>query len=302
MKATGFIKSFLKKMTKVSESVNNYFRFIKFSHTVFALPFALIGFSLGVANPDYDFSLKILLLVLLCMVFARSAALAFNRYADEKYDAMNPRTASRELPSGKMSKRSALMYVIINSLLFMISAGFINRLTLILSPVALLVILGYSFTKRFTAFCHFILGLSLSLAPIGAYISVTGRFDILPVIYSFIVLTWVGGFDIIYSLQDDEFDREKNLYSIPSKVGRKNALLISIISHSITILLTVIAGIISKSGFLYWIGASAFIILLIYQHIIVKPDDISKVNIAFETTNGLASIIFACFVIIDLFI
>ncbi|MBP8959223.1 MAG: putative 4-hydroxybenzoate polyprenyltransferase [Bacteroidales bacterium] len=289
-------------MTKVSESVNNYFRFIKFSHTVFALPFALIGFSLGVANPDYDFSLKILLLVLLCMVFARSAALAFNRYADEKYDAMNPRTASRELPSGKMSKRSALMYVIINSLLFMISAGFINRLTLILSPVALLVILGYSFTKRFTAFCHFILGLSLSLAPIGAYISVTGRFDILPVIYSFIVLTWVGGFDIIYSLQDDEFDREKNLYSIPSKVGRKNALLISIISHSITILLTVIAGIISKSGFLYWIGASAFIILLIYQHIIVKPDDISKVNIAFETTNGLASIIFACFVIIDLFI
>jgi len=236
------------------------------------------------------------------MVFARSAALAFNRYADEKYDAMNPRTASRELPSGKISRTSALMYVIINSLLFIISAGFINRLTLILSPLALLIILGYSFTKRFTALCHFILGLSLSLAPIGAYISVTGRFDILPVIYSFIVLTWVGGFDIIYSLQDDEFDREKNLCSIPSKVGRKNALLISIISHSITIILTVIAGIISNSGFLYWIGASAFIILLIYQHIIVKPDDISKVNIAFESTNGLASIIFACFVITDLFI
>ncbi len=289
-------------MTKISESFINYFRFIKFSHTVFALPFALISFSIAVADPEYEFSLKILLLVLFCMVFARSAALAFNRYADEKYDAMNPRTTLRELPSGKINKSSALMYVIINSALFIISAGFINRLTLILSPVALLIILGYSFTKRFTALCHFILGLSLSLAPVGAYISVTGRFDIIPVIYSFIVLTWVGGFDIIYSLQDDEFDREKNLYSIPSKVGRKNALLISIISHSVTILMTIAAGITGDSGFLFWIGASIFIFLLIYQHVIVKPGDISKVNIAFETTNGLASIIFACFVIADLFI
>ncbi|MGQ9619449.1 MAG: UbiA-like polyprenyltransferase [Bacteroidales bacterium] len=289
-------------MIQLARPLQKYFSFIKFSHTVFALPFAFIGYFLAIARAEYDFNLRILLLVVLCMIFARSAAMGFNRYADEKYDAMNPRTVSWEIPAGKISKKNALLFVTINSVLFIISTGLINRLTLFLSPVALLIILGYSFTKRFTALCHFILGLGLSLAPAGAYISVTGHFDLLPVIYSFIVLTWVSGFDIIYSLQDDEFDRSVNLYSIPSVIGRKKGLIISVILHIVTITLVISAGIISKSGFLFWTGTAVFIILLIYQHLIVKPDNISRVNIAFATTNGAASILFAVFVIADLFI
>lgn len=289
-------------MTRVFDSLQNYFSFVKFSHTVFALPFAITGYFLAVSQEEYGFSLKILLLVILCMVFARNAAMGFNRYADFKFDAINPRTAGREIPSGKISRKSALLFIIINSLLFIVSAGFINRLTLILSPLALFIILGYSLTKRFTVLCHFILGLGLSLAPSGAYISVTGHFDLVPVIYSFIVLTWVSGFDIIYSLGDDEFDRSANLYSIPAVKGREKALAISILLHIGTMLLIVAAGIAGNSGFLFWTGAVIFILLLLYQHLIVSPGDIKRINIAFATTNGIASVVFAAFVIADLFV
>jgi len=289
-------------MNNTIASIKKYFSFVKFSHTVFALPFALIGFSLAVASSDHDFSLRLLLLIILCMIFARNAAMGFNRFADRKFDALNKRTASREIPAGKISVRSAGVFVIINAILFVITTAFINKLTLFLSPVALLVILGYSLTKRITALCHFILGLGLSLAPIGAYLSVTGRFDLLPVIYSFIVITWVSGFDIIYSLQDDEFDKDNKLYSIPSFVGRTNAIIISAIVHFITFILVITAGIYGNSGYLFWIGATIFSTLLLYQHIIIKPSDISRVNLAFATTNGIASITFAAFVISDLFI
>ena len=289
-------------MTELRKSLAKYFSFVTFSHTVFALPFAVTGYFLAVTQEGYGFSLRILLLVLLCMVFARNAAMGFNRYADAAYDSMNPRTASRELPAGKISRKSALVFVTVNSVLFIISAGFINRLTLVLSPVALAVILGYSLTKRFTVLCHFILGLCLSLAPVGAYISVAGRFDLLPLIFSAIVLTWVSGFDIIYSLQDDEFDRQANLYSIPSVTGRRRALLISGLLHLLTVMLVIYAGIFGNWGFLYWAGSAIFIILLVYQHIIVKADDISKVNIAFATTNGIASILYAIFVIAGLLV
>lgn len=289
-------------MKELLDSVMKYFSFVKFSHTVFALPFALIGFSLAVALPENTFSLKLLVLIILCMVFARNAAMGFNRYADRKFDSLNPRTAGREIPSGSISIAPALVFVAINSILFIVASGFINRLTLILSPVALAIILGYSLTKRITILCHFILGLGLSLAPAGAYISVTGHFDILPVIYSFIVLTWVGGFDILYSLQDDEFDKTSNLYSIPSAAGRRNAIIISAAVHFITFLLVITAGLVNRSGILFWIGAAIFSLLLLYQHLIVKPSDISRVNLAFATTNGIASITFALFVITDLFL
>lgn len=289
-------------MSSITKSVKNYFSLVKFSHTVFAMPFALIGFSLAASQADQQFSIRLLLLVILCMVFARNAAMGFNRYADYQYDALNPRTATREIPAGKINMKAAAFFIAINALLFIISAGFINRLTLILSPAALLVILGYSLTKRITVLCHFILGLGLSLAPIGAYISVTGKFNIIPIIYSCIVLTWVSGFDIIYALQDDEFDRSNNLYSIPSHTGRKRAILISVFIHLITFLLILTAGLLGKSGYLFWTGAAVFTFLLIYQHLIVKPDDISRVNLAFATTNGIASIVFAAFVIADLFI
>jgi 4-hydroxybenzoate polyprenyltransferase len=289
-------------MIELFRSIKNYFSLVKFSHTVFAMPFALIGFSLAVSLNKHDFSIRLLLLIILCMIFARNAAMGFNRLADRKFDALNPRTKTREIPAGIIGPVPAAAFVIINALLFIITTAFINRLTLVLSPVALLVILGYSLTKRITSLCHFILGLGLSLAPIGAYISVTGSFSIIPLIYSFIVLTWVSGFDIIYALQDDEFDTSNQLFSLPSATGRKKALLISLFVHLITFILVLMAGFMGKGGFLFWSGAFLFTALLIYQHRIVKHDDLSKVTIAFATTNGIASILFSVFVISDLFI
>jgi len=287
-------------MSTLFRSFKNYLSLVKFSHTVFAMPFALIGFSLAVAVEKFDFSLKLLLLVVLCMIFARNAAMGFNRLADRRFDAMNPRTRNREIPAGVIVPGAAAAFVTINVILFIITTGFINRLTLFLSPVALLVILGYSLTKRITSLCHFILGLGLSLAPIGAYIAVTGTFNITPLIYSFIVLTWVSGFDIIYALQDDDFDKSNNLYSLPSSAGRKKALRISTMVHVITFLLVVAAGYSGNGGYLFWTGALIFTSLLIYQHLIVKHDDLSKVTLAFGTTNGIASILFAIFIITDL--
>ena len=288
----------------MNESLNKrgkYFSLVRFSHTVFAMPFAMIGFAIGISGGEYTFSLRLLLLIILCMIFARNSAMGFNRLADRKFDELNPRTKSREIPSGVISHGAATLFVIINALLFILTTFFINRLTLWLSPVALLVILGYSLTKRFTALCHLVLGLGLSLAPIGAYISVTGSFALLPIIYSFIVLTWSSGFDIIYALQDDDFDRSARLYSIPSLTGRKNAIIISSALHIATFILVITAGIIGDSGYLFWTGALVFSALLLYQHLIVKHDDLSKVNLAFGTTNGFASILFAIFIIIDLF-
>ena len=286
---------------KLLSPISKYFSLVRFSHTVFAMPFALIGFSLGISDGDFSFSLKLLLLIILCMIFARNAAMGFNRLVDRKFDALNPRTRNREIPSGIISPGAAAAFVLANAALFILTTYFINSLAFWLSPVALLVILGYSLTKRITALCHLILGLGLSLAPIGAYISVTGYFSLLPLIYSLIVLTWSGGFDIIYALQDDDFDRSASLYSIPSLIGRKNALMVSSLLHAITFLLVIAAGITGGSGYIYWAGAVIFSSLLLYQHLIVKYDDLSRVNLAFGTTNGVASILFAFFVIIDLF-
>src|SRR4030042_4557838 len=238
-------------MGEILKTAGNYFSLVKFRHTVFAMPFAMIGFALAVSGNEYTFSFRLLFLIILCMIFARNAAMGFNRLADRKIDSLNPRTDKRELPSGKIGPRSASLFVIINSVFFIVTSGFINRLTLILSPVALLVILGYSLAKRITYLCHFILGLGLSFAPIGAYISVTGTFNILPIIYSMIVITWVSGFDIIYALQDDEFDRSNRIYSIPSAAGKKKALIISIIVHIITVIAVILAGYIGKGGTLF---------------------------------------------------
>lgn len=288
------------KIRHLIKRTGSFFSLVKFSHTVFAMPFAMIGFALAVSEAENTFSIRLLLLIILCMVFARNAAMGFNRLADKNFDSLNPRTDKREIPAGIITPFSASLFVIINSLLFILTCGFINRLTLILSPVALLVILGYSLTKRWTALCHFILGTGLALAPIGAYISVTGVFRVLPVIYSLIVLSWSSGFDIIYSLQDDIFDREHHLLSIPSVAGRKKALFISGLVHLLTIILVAAAGIAGNGKILYWSGALIFTILIVYQHLIVKPGDLSRVTIAFQTVNGFASILFSAFVILDL--
>ncbi len=289
-------------MSDFFKSVKNYLSLVKFSHTVFAMPFALIGFFIAVFHDDATFSLRLFLLIILCMIFARNAAMGFNRLVDKDLDALNPRTKNREIPSGIISTRAVTLFIIINSALFIVTSGFINSLTLALSPVALLIILGYSLSKQVTSLCHFILGLGLSLAPIGAYISVSGTFALLPVIYSLIVLTWVSGFDIIYALQDDNFDRENRIHSIPSSTGRMNALIISLLVHCLTFILVIAAGYYEEGGLFFWIGAAIFTSLLIYQHLIVKKDDLSRVNLAFGTTNGVASIFFAIFVILDLYL
>jgi len=283
-------------------TINKYLSLIKFSHTVFALPFALIGFSLAIHSGHASFNLEKLILVVACMVLARSAAMAFNRYIDRRFDAKNPRTAVREIPAGAISPQAALTMVIICCIGFIVCTYLINPLCFYLSPVALLVILGYSYTKRFTPLCHLILGVGLSLAPVGAYIALTERFDTLPVLFSVLVFLWSGGFDIIYALQDDEFDKSQNLKSMPVYLGRKNALRLSEIMHALAAVLIIGGYFLGDFGWLYIIGAAAFISLLIYQHLLVKPNDLSKVTLAFGTTNGIASVVFCIFVCSDIFL
>jgi 4-hydroxybenzoate polyprenyltransferase len=284
--------------------MKKYFSLVLFAHSVFALPFALIGFFLGVISTPNPFSWLLLVQVLLCMIFARNSAMAFNRFLDRKIDARNPRTQMRDIPSGKVSANEALIFVIINCILFVITTAFINSLCFYLSPIALFVVLFYSYTKRFTALCHLVLGLGLSLAPIGAYIAVTGVFSIVPVLYSFAVLFWVSGFDIIYALQDEAFDRSEELHSIPAALGIKNALRLSVILHilsALCVILPIFYAAFSFSYF-YYIGVLFFCIMLVYQHLLVKPNDISKVDRAFATTNGFASVIFAACFLIDVFL
>jgi 4-hydroxybenzoate polyprenyltransferase len=287
--------------------MKHYLSLVKFSHTIFALPFALLGFFLGTLEIGQGLSLRLFALVVLCMVFARSAAMGFNRYLDRDIDRQNPRTAQREIPAGVISPRAALVFVLLMGALFIATTYFINPLVFYLSPVALLIVLGYSYTKRFTALCHFVLGLGLSLAPIGAYLAVTGEFALLPLLYSAAVLLWVSGFDIIYALQDDDFDRSLELRSVPVALGRRRALQLSSTLHlgSAAFILTAAYFLYLQQppfGWLHWLAAAVFIGLLAYQHALVKPHDLSRVNLAFFTTNGIASLIFGALVILDIYL
>lgn len=297
-------------------TVKKYLSLIKFSHTIFAMPFAMIGFFLGLLKSNFQYRragnlpndamwnyyfLK-LVLVVLCMVFARSAAMAFNRYLDRHFDAKNPRTAIREIPSGILKADNVLLFTIACSLLFIVCTWFINRICFLLSPVALLVILFYSYTKRFTPLCHLVLGLGLSLAPIGAFLAVTGEFALLPILFSFAVIFWVSGFDIIYALQDEEFDKMHQLYSIPAWLGTSKGLRVSEILHVFSAICVIAAGVVGYFNWLYWVGVTIFVSMLLYQHSIVKPTDLRRVNLAFMTANGIASVVFAVFVIADMFI
>ena len=276
-----------------------YFSLVKFSHTIFAMPFALIGFIL--ASKTCGFAWISLLYVVLCMVFARSAAMGFNRYIDRDIDKKNTRTANiREIPNGSISAQNALIFVSINSLLFIVTTLQINTLCFFLSPIALIIILGYSYTKRYTALCHLILGLGLALAPIGGYLAVCGEFKLVPILFSVSVLFWVSGFDIIYALQDEQFDKKHKLYSIPVLLGKEKAIKSSKILHIISIINLAFIGVLTVFGTWYWIGLCIFTGLLIYQHYLIKIHDLDKINLAFFTTNGIASIIFGTFVIIEI--
>ena len=273
------------------ERLRRYLSLIKISHTVFALPFALVGLAWGFAAGGY-FSWAKLGWVLVCMVTARSAAMAFNRWADWRFDARNPRTAVREIPAGQISPQGALGFVVLSSVIFVLAAGQINVLCLALSPVALLVVLGYSYTKRFTPLCHLILGLGLALAPVGAYLAATGQFAWPVVLLGLGVMCWVAGFDIIYALQDEAFDRAQGLSSIPVWLGGARALNLSRTLHIVSAAAVTTAGLLSGAGWLYALATVLFIGVLVTQHRLVRADDLSRVNLAFFTTNGIGSVAF----------
>ncbi len=282
--------------------MKKYLSLVLFAHTIFAMPFAFIGFFLAVSTTDYAFSWEQLFKMIFCMIFARNAAMAFNRYLDRSFDAKNPRTAVRDIPAGRLSARNALLFTLINCGLFILTTYLINPVCFYLSPVALAVILGYSYTKRFTPLCHLILGVGLSLAPVGAYLVVAGSFALLPILFSLAVICWVSGFDIIYSLQDDEFDRSHNLHSIPVWLGRKNALKVSSVLHILSVIFVIIPFFLMPLGLFYGLGVVIFTSLLVYQHSLVKPNDLSKMSLAFGTTNGIASAVFAVLFLLDIYL
>ena len=285
--------------------MKKYFSLVLFAHTIFAMPFALMAFVFACKSEYYNPSLNVWILLLQvvgCMVFARNVAMGFNRWADRKIDAENPRTAGRDIPAGRISPREALTFVAVNALLFLAVAATINPLTAWLSPVALLVVMGYSYCKRFTSLAHLVLGLSLGIAPAGAYIAVTGRLDWPVCLLSLLVMTWCGGFDIIYALQDAAFDRERGLHSIPARFSARTALIISAALHLVSVGALAAFASYCPQGWLLWTGCALFVGLLLLQHILVTPTRQKNIGIAFGTLNGLASLTLAAFVILQLLI
>jgi 4-hydroxybenzoate polyprenyltransferase len=263
---------------------------IKFSHTLFALPFALLSAVLaagGWPNPST------LAKILLAMVAARSAAMAHNRLADREIDAANPRTASRALPSGAVSALFVRIFLGVSVALFLLAAASLNRLTLLLAPVALALLLLYAYTKRFTWASHLVLGLCLALAPVGAWIAVRGSLALLPILLGLAVLCWTAGFDVIYALQDEEHDRRVGLHSLPARWGARRALLVSSTLHAAMLLLLAGAWAISGGGALFGAGILLTAAALVYQHRIVRPGDLSRVDTAFFTANGFVSVALA---------
>jgi len=270
---------------------------IKFQHTVFALPFALLGaFASAGGIPE----LRVLGWILVAMASARSAAMAFNRLVDARIDAENPRTATRALPAGLVSRSFVAVFTLVSAAVFVFAAWSLNDLAFYLSIPTLVVLLGYSFTKRFTAFSHVVLGLALGIAPIGASIAVLGRIEprIFPLAAA--VLLWTAGFDILYSMQDVDFDKEKGLFSIPSRLGRRRAFWLARVLHVLTLAGLVAFGVLFGFAWLYWIGVAAAAGLLLWQHSIVSPEDISRIDAAFFTANGALSIVLFLFGAADL--
>ena len=270
---------------------------VRLPHTVFALPFALVGVVL--ASYVAPITLSDVLWVVVAFTTARFAAMGFNRIVDREIDARNPRTKSREIPSGAMSVREAGVAVTIASLLFFIAAWQLNTLCLILAPVALAWVLFYSYTKRFTRWSHLVLGIGLSIAPVGAYIAISGHWSDpwwMLISLAIAVATWVGGFDILYALQDVSFDRENGLYSVPSTFGEANALGIARVLHLTTVAALAIAGVGAGAGVLYFAGVVVAGGLLLYEHSLVKADDFTRLDAAFFTMNGVISIVFFGFV------
>ena len=272
---------------------------IKFEHTVFALPFAIMSaFIASDGLPPLDKCGWIVT----AMIGARSCAMAFNRLVDAKIDGANPRTAMRAIPAGLIASGSVWGFTAVSAALLVFSAYKLNPLAFALSPVALGISLGYSYTKRFTPLSHFWLGLSLSIAPIGAWIAVKGRIDWIPMLLGLAVLFWTAGFDIIYACQDFEFDRKNRLHSIPARFGIRRALWFSSALHLITVSILVGLAVLPNLGVLYLVGVGVVTLILIYEHAIVSPNDLSRVNLAFFTLNGMVSLALSALSVADLLI
>lgn len=277
-----------------------YVNFVKLPHTVFALPFALVGVTL--ASWIYPVTAAMVVWVVIAFTAARFAAMGFNRIADRRYDALNPRTAMREIPSGAMSVPEAAVSVLVASLVFIFAAWRINPLCLALSPIALAWVLFYSYTKRFTRWSHLVLGLGLGIAPAGGYLAVTGAWSdpwwLLPAL-AIAVMSWVGGFDILYSLPDAEFDRSQGLYSVPATMGTRTALRVARALHALTVVALAAAGVASGSGVLYFAGVVVAAGILGWEHSLVSPDDLSRLDAAFFSVNGILSVTFFLFVLAE---
>jgi 4-hydroxybenzoate polyprenyltransferase len=273
------------------QTIRHFLELIRFSHTVCALPFALLSAVLAWSQPGSQFRLRDLLGILVCMVAARSAAMAFNRLVDRRIDADNPRTARRHLPAGLLSVRSVVIFTVLMSLLFVASTTIFlpRRLPLLLAIPVLLFLLGYSLSKRFTRFCHYWLSAALMLSPIAAWIAVRDEFAVVPAMLGAVIFFWVGGFDILYACQDADSDRQARLNSIPAAVGIPAALRVAFISHLLTLVMLFLLWKTAALGPLFLCGIVLIGLLLLYQHWLVRPDDLTRVNIAFFNVNAIIS-------------
>ena len=266
---------------------------IKWEHSIFALPFALTGAMLAANGWP---PLPKLVLIILCVILARTAAMAFNRWADAEIDGRNPRTSTRAIPAGLLSSKFVLLITICCSLLFILAAAQLNRLTLLCSPIALAVVLLYSYTKRFTRFSHLFLGLALGIAPSAAWIAVRGSLDPRILVLTVAVLFWTGGFDVLYACQDFEFDRATGLNSIPQAFGLEGAFWFARGMHLLMLLSLVWLGLLFSFGTIAWFGVAVVAGLLFYEHLLVSPGDLRRMNAAFFTLNGIISMLFFVFV------
>ncbi len=287
-------------MSGAVAAVVTYGRMIKFSHSIFALPFALSGALLaargsGITAGQIGW-------IVLAMVVARSAAMGFNRLADRNLDAANPRTRGRELPAGLVSPNAVVALVAGSSALLIFAASQLNPLCLYLAPAVLLVLLGYSLTKRFTWLSHVVLGACLGGAPLGAWIAVAGEFALVPIVLGLAVVTWVAGFDIIYACQDAEFDREAGLHSIPARFGIGLALFVARGLHVVAVGVMVLVGQMAGLGVVYMAGVVVVAGLLLWEHRLVRADDLSRLDMAFFTMNGIISVVFFGFLAGDVFL
>jgi 4-hydroxybenzoate polyprenyltransferase len=285
--------------------VREYFDLVKFSHTLFALPFALLGAALAAHDRDgWHGRFRDWVGILLCMATARSAAMAFNRLIDREYDARNPRTAGRHLPAGRLSVSAVAVFTLVCASAFVASTLLFlpNRWPIYLSVPVLIWLLGYSYSKRFTSLAHFWLGLSLSLAPVAAWIALRGDLAWSPVLLALAVLFWVAGFDIIYACQDVEFDRGVGLYSVPKLLGVRRALWIAAACHALMIVPLVGLGIVYPFGPIYFLGVAAVAALLVYEHALISPDDLTRVNVAFFNVNVVIGVGILLFSVVDILV